>query len=302
MSVAEKVQHDTPSDATIEVRALAPALGAEVTGVDIAGGLSDTTFQAIRDALHRHSVIVIRDQRMPEPDQIAFTKRLGPLRTSFYNQYAPPGYPELTLISNIVENGRAIGIMDAGALWHSDASYLKTPDMYTGLYGIEIPHRDGKALGDTLFVSTAEAYDQLPEALKQRISGRKAVHSFAHHLEKKAVTGNLKRAPLTPEQRAKTPDVEHPIVRTHPITGRKSLYVTEGHTGWIAGMDRAESDALLTTLWDHIKRPEFTYRHSWRVGDFLIWDNCATQHLANFDYGDIRRRLNRAGVEGTAPA
>jgi taurine dioxygenase len=289
--------------ASIEVFPLAPALGAEVRGVDIGTGLDDRTFQKLLDALHRHSVLVLRGQRMSPQQQVAFSGRLGPLRTSFYNQYAAREARELTVVSNVVENGKAIGIMDAGSLWHTDASYLKTPDMYTQLYALEIPHDDsGKPLGDTLFASTAAAYEALPADVKRRIEGRRAIHSFAWHYEKKRSAGFLKRDELTPEQKAKTPDMAHPIVRTHPVTGRKSIFITEGHTARIEGMEEPESRELLDFLSRHITQPQFIYRHEWKVGDVITWDNCATQHLASFDYSPAQRRiLHRAGIAGGIP-
>ena len=280
---------------------LTPVIGAEVKGIDVAGGLGDADMTLVRDALHRFSVIVLRDQKLAPPDQIAFAQRLGPLRVSFMKHLAPGGHEALTTVSNIVLDGKPIGLVDAGALWHTDGSYLPVPDMYTALYALEIPERDGKVLGDTLFVSTAAAYDELPLEVKHRISGRKALHSIVHHVKKKA-EANLKVPPVTDAQRAAMPEVEHPIVRTHPVTGRKCIYATEGHTRAIVGLPEEESDVLLRQLWTHVTRPEFVYRHKWRVGDLLVWDNCATQHLAITDYGDTPRRLHRAGIAGPVPS
>lgn len=301
MQAAEAAVRETAAASPIAVIPLGAAVGAEVRGIDVAAGVDAAQFQVIRDALDRHSVVLLRDQKLAPTDQIALSKRLGEMRISFYNRYAVPNHPELTVVSNIVEDGRAIGIADAGMLWHTDASYLKTPDMYTLLYSLEIPTEGGKAIGDTLFASVGAAYEALPEAERQRLDGMKAVHSLVHHIDKKARLGNLKRAPLTEEQKKEMPDVEHPVVRTHPVTGRKGLFVTEGHTASIVGLPKDESDALLDRLWSHVKKPEFVYRHSWRVGDLLIWDNAATQHLAIFDYGDKRRRLYRAGIAGGVP-
>ncbi len=289
----------------IQVRPLAPALGAEILGLDLATALSRDAVQLVLDSLHRYGVVVVRDQHLTPDEQTAFMAMLGPIKKSSYsraNAFCVPGHPDMMVISNIVENGRNIGLMDAGAMWHADGTHLAHPDMYTALYALEVPHKDGKAVGDTLFASTAEAYDALPEALKQRIAGRKAVHSFTHHIEKKRRLGDLRRPPLTDAQKAELPDVEHPIVVAHPVTGRKNLFVTEGHTARIAGLPEAESEALLEELWAHIRKPEFIYRHSWRVGDLLIWDNRATQHLAIFDYGDLPRRMHRLETIGPVPA
>ncbi|MBR0663897.1 TauD/TfdA family dioxygenase [Roseomonas hellenica] len=286
------------------VRALAPALGAEITGLDLAAGVTPEAVALVLESLHRYGVVVVRDQHLTPEEQLGFMGRLGPVKTSSYsraNAFCVPGYPDMMVISNIVENGRNIGLMDAGAMWHADGTHMARPDMYTALYALEVPQRDGKPLGDTLFASTAEAYDALPDALRERVTGRRAVHSFAHHIEKKRRLGDLRRPPLTEAQKAELPDVEHPVVARHPVTGRRTLFVTEGHTARIAGLAPEESDALLEELWAHIRRPEFIYRHSWRVGDLLIWDNRATQHLAIFDYGELRRRMHRVETIGPVP-
>ncbi len=284
------------------VREVGPGVGAEITGINVSAGLDEDAFNTIRDALHEYSVVVLPGQQLTPPDLIAFTKRFGEMRTSFYNRYGVPGFPELSVISNILDDkGEAIGIADAGMLWHTDASYLPKPDMYTLLFGIDIPQGDGKSLGDTIFASSWRAFEALPPAMQKRLRSLRSVHSFIDHLEKKRRAGNLKRAPLTEKQKAELPDVTHPVVRTHPVTGRPCLYVTEGHTARIDGLAAAESDALLQQLADHLHNPAFHYRHRWTKGDLLIWDNCCAHHLAIFDYGTIPRRLHRAGILGPAP-
>lgn len=279
---------------------ITPAIGAEIKEMDLARGVSDADMALARDALNRFSVIVLRDQHLSPPQQIEFSRRLGPIRVTYMSHLAPQGFTELLTISNIKKNGEPIGLVDAGALWHSDGSYVKIPDLYTVLYALEVPQRDGQVLGDTCFVSTAAAYDDLPTDIKRRIAGRKAVHSIEHHVKKK-IAANFKAPPLSAAQREALPDVEHPIIRTHPVTGRKCIYATEGHTRSIAGMPEAESEELLKFLWAHVTKPEYLYRHNWRVGDLVVWDNCATQHLAITDYGDIPRRLHRAGIAGPVP-
>lgn len=291
-----------PQASIVRVRELGPGVGAEITGVDISVGVDEDTFSQVRDALHEYSVVVLPGQHLTSPEQIAFTKRFGDMRTSFYNRYGVPGHPELSVISNILDDkGEAIGIADAGMLWHTDASYLPRPDMYTLLYGIDIPQAAGKSLGDTVFTSSWRAFEALQPDMQTKLRSLHAVHSFIDHLDKKRRAGNLKRAPLTEKQKAELPDVTHPVVRSHPVTGRPCLYVTEGHTARIEGMGAAESDALLRQLADHLKNPRFHYRHRWTKGDLLIWDNCSAHHLAIFDYGTIPRRLHRAGIHGPAP-
>jgi taurine dioxygenase len=277
-------------------------VGAEITGIDVNAGLDERSFNVVRDALHEYCVVVLPGQQLTPQGQIAFTKRFGEMRTSFYNRYGVPGFPELSIVSNILDDkGEAIGIADAGMLWHTDASYLPKPDMYTLLYGVEIPHAEGRPLGDTVFASSTRAFEALPAEMQTRLRGLRAVHSFIDHLEKKRRAGNLKRAPLTEKQKGELPDVLHPVVRTHPVTGRPCLYVTEGHTARIDGLSSEESDALLKQLADQLHNPKFHYRHKWTKGDLLIWDNCSAHHLAIFDYGDTPRRLHRAGVLGPVP-
>jgi taurine dioxygenase len=162
--------------------------------------------------------------------------------------------------------------------------------MYSFLYGVEIPLRAGVPLGTTYYASATAAYDALPEALRKRLEGLRAVHSFLHHSARRAASGGT-RIEITDELRRKHPDVSQPMVRRHPRTGRKALYVTEGHTTHIVGLDRSESDALLAELWEHLRQPQFLYAHRWQAGDLLIWDNCATQHRATCDYALPERRL-----------
>jgi len=181
----------------------------------------------------------------------------------------------------------------------SDGSYLGHPDMYTFLYGIEIPVRaDGVPLGNTLYASTTAAYDALAETTKSKLASLKAIHSLEYHSINRARAGGTK-VEITEELRKRIPDREQPVVRTHPRTGRKALYVSEGHTTKIVGMEEAESRDLLMSLWEHMRRPEFVYSHSWEKGDLVMWDNPATQHRATADYKlPLKRLMNRVAIEG----
>ena len=298
-AIASSTAPDLSGCGSATLHPLSPVFGAEIRGLQVAAGVGDEQMRFVRDSVHRYSLIVLRDQQMSPQQQVEFSKRFGPpLRVSIFAGVNPPGVRELTIVSNIVREGKPVGVRDAGALWHTDGSYLARPDLYTALHALEVPHRDGRALGDTAFASTAAAFDALPLDLKQRIEGRRAVHSLAHHMamRKKA---NFRVPPVAPD--SSNPDVDHPIVRTHPITGRKCIYVTEGHTKCVVGLSDDESHDLLQTLFAHLMRPEFHYRHNWRVNDLVVWDNCATQHLAITDYGDIPRMLYRAGMEGPVP-
>lgn len=282
----------------IEIRQLTKAIGAEVRGVDLAVDLDDATFAAIEDAFHAHGVLVFRDQNVRADRQIAFSRRFGPLEVHVLDHYNHADHPEILVVSNVMEDGRHVGIYDAGRYWHTDLSYMKVPSRGSMLHAIEIPRKDGKALGDTLFAGAAAAYAALPDEKKQRIEDLEAVFSLAHRFAKLAADGDANAA-YSDDQKAKTPDVSHRIVQSHPVTGRRILYVNEGHTARIDGMPADESRALLDELCAFCTRPEFVYRHKWRVGDVVMWDNVQTQHIALNDYALPQRRyLHRTTLTG----
>jgi taurine dioxygenase len=288
--------------APLTVVPLAPALGAEVHGVDVAAGLSERDVVAIRDAVLRHAVVVLRGQRLEPGDQLALTDRLWPLRApTVLSQASLPDHPQITVISNIVESGRPIGLADAGLLWHTDMCFTPTPELFVSLYARRVPTRPGSSLGDTRWISTTAAYDALPEARRCQLDGLRAVQSYPYHLELMARRGLLTRPPMTPEQRAAFAPVDHPVVRTHPITGRRSLYVNESFTASIVGWPEDRSRAFLDDLCAHLLRPEFELRHQWQEGDLVVWDNSVTQHHATFDYGEEPRLLHRCGTDGPVP-
>jgi taurine dioxygenase len=286
----------------IEVRKANAPLGAEIAGIDLAKPMSDAAFRAVERAFVENGVVVFRDQALGEAQHIAFSRRFGELEIHVLTQYLIPGHPEILLISNIVENGRQIGIADAGQYWHTDLSWAALPSRCSLLYAREVPVLNGMPLGDTLFASAAAAYDALDPAMKQRLAGLKARHRYGDRYKTMSETGRSERAPLTEVQKRATPDVVHPVVRTHPISGRKSLYVNEGFTVAIEGMAEAESRALLAEFFQHVTRPEFIYRHRWRKGDLLMWDNCTAQHKAVADYAlPLRRLMHRTTVKGGVP-
>jgi taurine dioxygenase len=289
----------------IEVQSYGAPLGFEIKGVDLSRDMSDATFKEIEDVLNDKSVIFFRNQKLSAERQVEFSARFGRLDVNLLSQYLLPGHPEVLIVSNIVENGQPIGNMDAGHHWHTDLSYLAEPSRCTILYSVEVPMQDGKALGDTMFSSTYEAYDALSEGMKKRLAGLKAIHSYAGQYDRRAEkirkSGGV-RENLTEEQKKKVPDVAHPIIRTHPFTGRKCLYVSAGMNTGIVGMPQDEADALLQELFAHVIRPEFLYRHNWKAGDLVIWDNCSAQHRAISDFAlPLRRRMHRTTVIGSAP-
>ena len=288
-------------DTAVSVKRAEAALGAFVTGVDLSAEVDERVFQLIKKTLDERSVVVVKDQRIRPQHLTRFASRFGELLVHVHSKNVLPDHPAVSVLSNVVENGKNIGVPDAGMVWHTDGSYLNKPDMYTFLYGIEIPAKDGKPLGNTLYASTAAAYDGLSEAMKRKLAPLKAVHSLVHHSINRARAGGT-RIEITDELRKKAPDREQPVIRTHPVTGRKCIYVSEGHTTHIVGMDPTESANLLQELFDHMRRPEFVYSHAWEVGDLVVWDNAATQHRATADYAlPLRRLMNRVATEGTAP-
>jgi alpha-ketoglutarate-dependent taurine dioxygenase len=294
---------------SVEVRPLGRHLGAEIRGIDLSRALDDTTFNQVAKAFFEHQVIVFRNQKITPDDQIAFTRRFGVLEQHVRKEHRLEGYPEILIVSNILnEQGKAIGVEDAGRFWHSDLSYKREPSLLSALYALEVPIKDGKVLGQTDFASTTAAYDALPEKMKARIRGLKNVHSYRYYRAKNMEAQRQEQARgarvvqehvLTDEQLKSVPDAESPIVRTHPVTGRKGLFINEAHTSHIAGLHKGESDALLAELCAHIIKPEFRYEHQWQAGDLLMWDNAAAQHKANFNYDlPLRRLMYRTTVRG----
>ena len=294
------------------VRRLGERLGAEISGVDLSRPLDDATFARISDAFFEHQVVVFRGQRLAPAQQVAFTRRFGELEQHVRKEHRLAEVPEILVVSNVLdERGSAIGVQDAGRFWHSDLSYKQAPSLLSALYALEVPVKDGVVLGATSFASSIAAYEALPEALQGRLEGVRNVHSYRYYRTKNVQAQKAEQArggrvvqEYTPseEQLRSVPDVEAPVVRTHPVTRRKGLFVNEAHTACLVGLPEDESAALLAELCAHIVKPAFRYEHQWRAGDLLMWDNVAVQHKANFDYDlPLRRVMHRTTVRGTAP-
>ena len=290
---------------------LGKQLGAEISGVDLSQKLDEGTFAAISDAFFEHQVVVFRDQRLTPSQQIAFTRRFGELEHHVRKEHCLESYPEILVVSNVLDaRGTALGVQDAGRFWHSDLSYKQVPSLLSALYALEVPVKDGVVLGATGFASTTAAYEALPEELKRRLQDLRNVHSYRFYRAKnvqaqkdeQARGGRVVQEHAPSEAQLKSvPDVEVPIVRSHPVTGRKGLFINEAHTSCIVGLAEEESAALLAQLCSHIVKPEFRYEHHWRAGDLLMWDNVAVQHKANFDYDlPLRRVMHRTTVRGSA--
>lgn len=273
-------------------RPLAPAIGAEVLDLDLSRPLDDATLAEIKTLFNDAGILLFRDQDLTEDQHIALSLRFGPLQRHVLKSYLKSDHPEILVVSNILdEEGRPIGIGDAGQLWHSDTSYTEEPCHCSLLYAREIPAPDGdRSFGDTAFASLVAAYEALAPAMKARIADKRAVHSFQAYYIRRQKEGS-KRPSLTKEQQREAPDIVHPIVRPHPITGRNALFVNESYVVRILDMEPAEGDALLGELIAFGTSDRFVYRHKWRKGDLILWDNWATQHLAIADYALPQRRL-----------
>jgi taurine dioxygenase len=284
----------------LQIRKLSAGCGAEIIGVDLSGVVDDATFRAIEQAYVEHSVLLFRGQKLSDEKHVEFSRRFGELEIHVLREYVNPEHPELYRISNIIENGKRLGIPDAGNYWHTDLSYTSRPSRGSIMHSHRIPVRDGKALGDTSFCSTVSAYDSLSESLKRRIGGLQAVHRFwDRYLAERKKAGQ--HVEVSAERRAQTPDVVHPMVRTHPLSGRKVLFVNEGFTISVVGLPESESRELLDTLFAHVNKGDNVYRHSWQVGDVVMWDNWATQHRLNVDYRpDEPRYMQRTTLVGSS--
>ncbi|HYZ21403.1 MAG TPA: TauD/TfdA family dioxygenase [Rhodopila sp.] len=272
-----------------------PDFAAEVTGVDLRS-IDDVAFAAIRRAWIEHQVLLFRDQRLNDEGLIGFSRQLGELDHAPIQENGRrfvEGLPEIYVVSNVVENGVAIGSLGAGeAVWHTDMSYLAAPPKASLLFALEIP----PARGDTYFCDMYAAYAGLPAELQRRLAGLRVKHDGTYN------SGGYVREGVTPTDDPRTaPGTLHPLVCTHPESGRKMLYLGRRRLAWIEGLGLAESDALLDEIWGYATRPEITWRHRWHVGDLVLWDNRCTMHRRDpFDPAS-RRVMHRTQVKGEAP-
>jgi taurine dioxygenase len=276
------------------------ALGATVLGLDLSKALAETDVTAIVRALGDHSVLRFPAQDLSAANLRNFSSRFGELEINVANAYQEPGLPEVMILSNIVKDGKPVGLADAGQGWHTDMSYSKTIAFANVLHGIEIPHRNGKPLGATEFSSMQAAYQGLPEDLKRRLEGKTVLHDFNKFWEMMRRDKRSARPPLSEAQRKAKPPVSHPVFLTHPITGRKVLYANPGYSMRINELPQKESDETLEFLFAHQLRPEYRYRFDWTRGDVLMWENFGTIHNAVADYGpDEHRFIRRCQVAAT---
>ncbi|MDA8455467.1 TauD/TfdA family dioxygenase [Acidovorax sp. GBBC 3334] len=281
-----------------EIRPLpGAALGAEVLGLDLSRPLGDADFTRLHRAHLDHHVVVFRDQRITPHQHVGFSRRFGPLQIHVLKNFQLAGHPEILIVSNIKnEAGEPVGLGDAGHFWHSDLSYKERPSLGSLLHAQELPSEGG----DTLFADQHAAYDALPEALKKTIAPLRAEHSYLAKYEELRARSPW-RPKLTPAQIAEVAPAVHPVVRTHPETGRRALFVNEHFTTRIVDLPDDEGRDLLQELFAASVQPEFVYRHVWQPHDLVFWDNRSVQHLAAGTPDTQRRKLYRTTVEGDLP-
>ena len=285
---------------TIAINPLSDSMGAEITGVDLGRPVDERAFAEIRRALVDRQMIVFRDQAVDADSHIAFSRRFGPVEEHDNRRYWLDGHSEILVLSNDLRDGEPIGVPDAGDAWHSDLSFKQVPALCTLLFAVRLPDQGG----DTEFTNLTAAYDALDDEMKDRLVGLRGVHSVNKLRNPRVEIAGTRpdAAKFYAEQDAARPATIHPIVRTHPETGRKLIYASPRFTIGIEGMDDAAAQPLLDQLFAHQLRRRFRYRHTWRAGDFVMWDNRSVNHRAcgGYAYPDIRT-MHRTTVLGDKP-
>ena len=279
----------------LTIRPVTPAVGAEISGVNLSR-LSDAEFTQIEHAWNRHGALLFRDQQISDDDLLAFSRRFGdldPPPVQEHGRQSPEGYPDVYVVSNVLDaKGAPIGALGAGeAVWHTDMSYLPVPPDASMLFSLEVPPSGG----DTWVLGMQAAWTTLPDALKARVRGRRIKHDGTYN------SGGFLRKGVTPSDDPHTaPGAWHPAVLRHPVTGAPSLFLGRRRNSYVEGLSQSESDALLDALWAHIDRPDLRYEHRWRVGDLLLWDNRSTMHRRDPFDNATRRVMHRTQIKGKA--
>ena len=274
------------SEKILSTRPLTKTFGAELTGIDLSEDHDNETIERVRSFWRTHKLLLFRGQELDESHLVRFSARFGPLEIHVRKEYLSSDHPEVLLVSNVKTKGKALGILsDHEVGWHYDQIYLERPAVGSLLYSVKIP----PAGGNTYFADMHAAYEALPEETRNRIEGRTAIQSYE-------AFNRMYSEPTSKAQKKRTPDVEHPMVRTHPYTGRRALYICPGMTTQIVGLEKDESDALLAELFEWCVKPEFVYTHSWRKGDALLWDNACTMHRRDPFDGRHARLLKRTTI------
>ncbi|MCW5770718.1 MAG: TauD/TfdA family dioxygenase [Rhodospirillaceae bacterium] len=275
----------------LQTRPLMPNFGVEIMGVDIAHADEETINEVLR-TFHRHGAILLRNQKLTQADQLAFTKRFGEPEGNTRLEYTDPDFPEVYVISNKIVNGRLIGDYASGIGWHTDFSYGEKPALCTMLYSLEAPPEGS----DTLLADLCAAWNALPPEKQKQVEGMIIHHSYE-------ALAKMRGIEMTPAQKAALPDVFHPLVRRHPADGRKALWVSTGTVKGIVGIPNPEGLDLIDELVEFATQERFVYRHKWKAGDLLVWDNRCTLHTGTeFDTKKYVRHVHRTWVKGERPA
>ena len=271
----------------ITVSPLSEAIGARIEGVDLSRELDGGTFDAIRNALFDHAIIVVPGQALDEDDQERFCRYFGELEMVRSGE-ATSDHPAVLMITNAKDTGRPTALEDGEMMFHYDQCYYENPALGSTLYAIEIPDEGG----NTLFANCRLAYEALDDGWKARLDGLRALHYYDYKRDP-----TLRPSAINPD----APQWVHPVVRTHPETGRKAIYVNRLMTLWIEGIDRDESDGILDYLFAHIEKPEFVYEHEWTVGELIMWDNRCSAHARTWFSPEKRRMMRRVTVRDPYP-
>lgn len=280
--------------APVNLKKLSPAIGAQVLDVDLSQPMDDGAFREIERAWHEHSILLFRRQTLGDLQQVEFAARFGELAHTLKAYEGGKIHPALMYVTNEKKDGKYVGALPDGEMFfHSDMCYLERPLSAAMLFAMALPPEGG----NTVFASMYAAYDTLPEDLRQKIEGRLAMNSYEPGYGTNNVQMRIKAASSDTAHR-----FAHPVVRTHPATGRKSLYVNRLMTECIVDMPREESDALLQRVFDHQEQPQFQYEHRWELGDLLIWDNRCTLHARRDFPATHLRKLRRVAIKGERPA
>jgi taurine dioxygenase len=285
---------------TMDIRPTHQTLGARIFGLDLSQTLSTDQVNTLIQTLGHYGVVSFADQHLTAQQLKDFSARFGELEINVANAYQEPGIPEVMILSNMVKDGKPLGIADAGQDWHTDMSYSRMIAFANVLYGIKIPFRDGQSLGNTAFCNMHAAYDALPDEWKDKLAGKTATHDFSKFWDMMRREKGSTRPPLTEAQKAAKPPVTQPVVMQHPITGKPVLYANPGYAMRINEVDAETSDAWLDFLFKHQLQTQFQYRHQWQEGDVLMWDNMGTIHNAVADYKPHEHRfIKRCQVMAT---
>ena len=274
------------SQSSLAIRPLSSSFGAEILGIDLSKDISAMDQMVIRELWAKHQLLLFRGQSLGEEDLVRTSRYIGDLEIHIRREYLSEENPEILLVSNIKKDGRSVGILsDTEVGWHYDQIYLPRPAVGSMLMAVKLPSSGGQ----TSFADMTAAFEALPDEIKTKINGTKAVQSYEAFNAQFSVATNKTQKKLSP-------DIEQPLVRTHPISGRKALYICPGMTTQIVGMDAHESAEMLDYLFNWSVRPEFVYTHNWQKGDVLLWDNASTMHRREPFDGNDERLMKRTTI------